>query len=267
MRTDDDRSVTARALDLLGALTPEHPSASLAELARAAGLAPATAHRLVGELLSWGALERDPDGRYRVGLRLWRTGLLAPVADRLRERALPFMQDLYEITRENIHLAVRDGDHALYVEKLSGHRSVPVLSRVGERLPLHATGVGKALLAWSGPDEVQAYCARGLEARTRHTITEGGRLARDLRRAVEREYASTNEEMTLGSCSVAVPVCPDRQAPPVAALGIVVHSVRADLQRLVPALRVAATGLGRRLAEEPNRATGAGGDGRKVPKP
>lgn len=248
-RTDDDRSVTARALHLLGALTPDRPSATLAELARAAHLPPATAHRLVGELLTWGALERGTDGRYRVGLRLWRTGLLAPVADRLRDRALPYMQDLYEITRENIHLAVRDGDHALYVEKLAGHRSVPVLSRVGERLPLHTTGVGKALLAWSGPEEVHAYCARGLGSWTRHTITEHGRLVRDLRRAVEREYASTSEEMTLGSCSVAVPVLPDRQAPPVAALGIVVHTVRADLQRLVPALRIAATSLGRRMAE------------------
>ena len=126
---------------------------------------------------------------------------------------------------------------------------MPVLSRVGERLPLHTTGVGKALLAWAEPEEVRAYCARGLGAWTRHTITEGGRLVHDLRRSLEREYASTNEEMTLGSCSVAVPVLPDRQAPPAAALGIVVHSVRADLQRLVPALRVAATSLGRRLAE------------------
>lgn len=248
-RTDDGRSVTARALRLLGALTPERPNATLAELARAAELPPATAHRLVGELLTWGALERGTDGRYRIGLRLWRTGLLAPVADRLRDRALPYMQDLYEITRENIHLAVRDGDHALYVEKLAGHRSVPVLSRVGEHLPLHTTGVGKALLAWSGPEEVRAYCTRGLEARTRHTITESGRLVRDLHRALEREYATTDEEMTLGSCSVAVPVMPDRQAPPIAALGIVAHSVRPDLQRLVPALRVAATSLGRRLAE------------------
>lgn len=241
--------MTARALHLLGALTPERPSATLSELARAADLPPATAHRLVGELLAWGALERGADGRYRVGLRLWRTGLLAPVADHLRDRALPYMQDLYEITRENIHLAVRDGDHALYVEKLAGHRSVPVLSRVGERLPLHTTGVGKALLAWSEPDEVHAYCTRGLGSWTRHTITERGRLVRDLRRALEREYASTNEDMTLGSCSVAVPILPDRQAPPVAALGIVVHTVRADLQRLVPALRGAATSLGRRLAE------------------
>jgi DNA-binding IclR family transcriptional regulator len=241
------RSVTARALDLLGAFDADHPEATLTELARRSGMPPATAHRLAGELVAWGALDRGADGRYRIGLRLWRTGLLAPVSDRLRETALPFMQDLYEATRENIHLAVRDGEQALYVEKLSGHRSVPVLSRVGAHLPLHATGVGKALLAWSDEDVVRAYCDRPLSRQTRHTITERGRLLRELRTAVERGYASTSEEMSLGSCSVAVPVLTGG-GPPAAALGIVVRTVRADLSRLVPALRAAAEGLGRRLA-------------------
>lgn len=245
--TAPGRSVTSRALDLLGAFDAEHPRATLAQMARRSGLPPATAHRLAAELQAWGALDRDADGTYRIGLRLWRTGLLAPVSSRLRETALPFMQDLYEATRENIHLAVRDGDCALYVEKLSGHRSVPVLSRVGARLPLHATGVGKALLAWEEPDVVRAYCARPLARHTRHTITERGRLLRELHTAVERGHASTSEEMSLGSCSVAVPVLTG-EGPPAAALGVVVHTVRADLERLAPALRTAAAGVGRALA-------------------
>ena len=82
-------------------------------------------------------------------MRLWEVGLRSPLATRMRELALPIMADLYESTRENIHLAVRDGADALYVEKLTGHRAVPVISRIGGRLPLHATGVGKALLAWA----------------------------------------------------------------------------------------------------------------------
>lgn len=241
-------SVTARALALLGAFDIAHPRLSLSEMARRAGLPLATAHRLAGELRAWGALDRDGAGGYRIGLRLWEAGLLAPVSGRLRQIALPFMQDLYENTRENIHLAVRDGFDALYVEKLAGHRSVPILSRVGARLPMHATGVGKALLAWAEPEVVRAYCERPLARHTRCTITERGRLLRELRTAVERGYASTSEEMTLGSCSVAVPVRRG-DGPPAAALGIVAHTVRADLARLAPALRTAAEGIGRRLAE------------------
>ncbi|SFP72546.1 DNA-binding transcriptional regulator, IclR family [Amycolatopsis arida] len=244
--SDPGRSVTARALALLAAFDPAHPRLTLSVMARRAGLPLATAHRLAAELEAWGALDRDGDGGYRIGLRLWEVGLLAPVSGRLREVALPFMQELYEATRENIHLAVRDGFDALYVEKLSGHRSVSIISRTGSRLPLHSTGVGKVLLAEAAPEFVEAYCRRPLPQFTRHTIGTPGRLRRELRTTLERGYALTNEEMTLGSCSVAVPVSHPDPVPPVA-LGIVVHTVRADLPKLVPALRSAAEGIARAL--------------------
>jgi len=242
------RSVTARALALLGAFDAAHPRLSLSDIARRTGLPVATAHRLARELETWRALERDEDGLYHVGLRLWEIGQLAPIASRLREIALSFMQDLYEATRENIHLAIRDGFDALYVEKLTGHRSVPIISRTGGRLPMHATGVGKALLAYQDSAFVQAFCERPLERPTRYTIVERGRLQRELAMVRERGYATTSEEMTLGSFSVAVPIL-DGAGTAIAALGIVVHSVRADPAKLVRPLRIAAEGVARRLAE------------------
>lgn len=247
------RSMAGRALALLGVFDAEQPRLKLTELARRADLPLATAHRLAGELVTWGALERDADGHYSIGLRLWEAATLAPVAGRLREVALPFMQDLYEATRENIHLAVHDGFDALYVEKLSGHRSVPIISRTGARLPLHSTGVGKALLARADPEFVRGYLERPLRRCTRYTITEGARLARELRATAERGYALTNEEMTLGSCSVAVAIPADGHEP-AGALGIVVRSVRTDLHRLVPDLRAAADAIARRLDHAPHRA-------------
>ncbi|QQQ79174.1 IclR family transcriptional regulator [Saccharothrix sp. 6-C] len=247
------RSMAGRALALLGVFDAEHPRLRLTELARRADLPLPTVHRLVRELVSWGALQRDADGSYGIGLRLWEAATLAPVAGRLREVALPFMQDLYEATRENIHLAVHDGFDALYVEKLAGHRSVPIVSRTGARLPLHATGVGKALLARADPAFVRAYLERPLLRCTRYTITERARLARELRATAARGYALTSEEMTLGSCSVAVAIPADGQEPP-GALGIVVRSVRTDLHRLVPDLRAAAEAIGRRLDDLAHRA-------------
>lgn len=146
------RSVTSRVLAILDAFDSAHPRLSLSEISRRAGLSLATTHRLVNELVAWRGLHRCQDGHYEVGIRLWEVGLLGPLHIRMREIALPFLQTLYEATRENVHLAVRDGDDALYVEKLSGHRSVPIISRIGGRLPLHATGVGKALLAHETPN-------------------------------------------------------------------------------------------------------------------
>ncbi len=241
-------SVTARALALLGAFDATHPRLGLSELARRAGLPLTTVHRLTRELVAWRALERDADGRYRIGLRLWELGLLAPVAARLREVAMPFMQELYESTRENIHLAVQDCFDALYVEKLTGHRSVPIVSRTGGRLPMHATGVGKALLAFQDRAFIQRYCESPLERPTRYTIVQRGRLLHELAATRERGYATTSEEMTLGSYSVAVPIL-DQSGTAVAALGIVARTVRADPAKLVSPLRAAAHGIERRLTD------------------
>jgi DNA-binding IclR family transcriptional regulator len=239
-------SVTGRALALLGAFDGAHTRLRITELAKRANLPLATAHRLAAELVSWRALDRDAGGGYSIGLRLWEAATLAPVAGRLREVALPFMQHLCETTHENIHLAVHDGFDALYVEKLCGHRSVPVISRAGARLPMHSTGVGKVLLAHAGGAFVHSYVERPLPRFTAYTITERARLLRELRTTADRGYALTSEEMTLGSCSVAVPI-PGDGVEPAGALGVVVRSVRADLVRLVPELRTAAEGIARKL--------------------
>ncbi|MBP2473105.1 DNA-binding IclR family transcriptional regulator [Crossiella equi] len=239
-------SVTLRALALLGTFDAATPSQTLSELSRRTGLPLATTHRLLADLTAWGALTKGADGRYRIGLRLWQLGILTPAVSGLREVALPFMQDLYETTRENIHLGVRDGDAVLYVDRLSGHRSVAIVSQAGSRLPLHATGVGKALLAHEDPEFVRRFCAAGPQRCTQYTIVEPGRLLRELTEVRRRGYALTSEEMTLGACSVAVPVR-DGEGRVVAALGMVLHTVRADLAKQAPGLQAAAAGIERRL--------------------
>lgn len=236
-------SVTSRALAVLAAYDTAHPALTLTGIAARAGLPLSTAHRLVGELADWGALERLPDGSYVVGQRLWDLGLLAPVSRGLRDVALPFLQDLSAATGENAHLAVRDGTAALYVERISGRSSVPIVSRSGTRLPLHATGVGKVLLAHAPADVVDAALTRPRRA-TRFTVVEPGRLRRQLDEVRTRGFALTGEEMTLGTSSVAVPVA-DRSGQVFAALGLVTPARRRDLLRLVPALQVAARGIAR----------------------
>ena len=238
-------SVTSRALALLGAFDPEHRRLTLSALARRAGLPLATAHRLVAELRRWGAVARLSSGEYVIGRRLWDLGLLAPVQSGLRQAASPFLHDLYGATLATVHLGVRDGCEVLYVDRLAGHVSVPVISKIGSRLPLHATGVGKVLLAYA-PEDVRAEAFGRLTRITAYTVTQPARLAEQLRRVRTGGYATTGEEMSLGACSVAVPVR-DRDDEVVAALGIVVPSLRRDRDRLVAALLVAAQGVSRSL--------------------
>jgi DNA-binding IclR family transcriptional regulator len=234
---------------MLDAFSAEAPRLTLSEIAQRSGTPLTTAHRLIGALAGWGALVRRPDGRYEVGRKLWDLGLLAPVQMELRQVAAPFLLDVHTATRDTVHLAVRDGLSALYVERISGRESVPVVSQVGSRLPLHATGVGKVLLA-AAPDDVLDRMLGALTRETRHTIADPMRLRREVAEVRRRGFARTAEEMSLGAASVAVPVPVDRAGTTVvaAALGIVVPSSRRDPTRLVPALQVAARGIGRELA-------------------
>jgi DNA-binding IclR family transcriptional regulator len=238
-------SLVDRTLDVLGAFDERHRSLRLAELAARSGLTPPTTLRIVRRLVDAGALERTDDGSYVVGRRLWDIGLLAPVQTGLREVAAPFLQDLQAATRATVHLAERDGVRVLYLDRLSGVASVPVVSRVGSRLPMHATGVGKVLLAHA-PAEVQQRVLADLRRLTPYTVVTPGTLVRQLERVRRDGFATTQEEMTLGACSVAVPVR-DGDGEVVAALGVVVPSLRRDRDRLVAALSVAAAGVTRQL--------------------
>src|SRR3954454_13345303 len=163
------RAVTSRALAVLDAFSTTSRRLSLSEIATRSGTPVSTAHRLLGELTAWGALRRRPDGRYEIGHKLWDLGLLAPVQTELREVAHPFLLDVHTATRDTVHLAVRDGPRALYVERISGRESVPVISSVGSRLPLHAPGFGKVLLA-AAPDDVVEQVLRAPARQTRHTV-------------------------------------------------------------------------------------------------
>lgn len=237
-------SVTSRALAILSAFDEQHRAMSLSDIAARSDLPLATTHRLLGELSRWGALDRLPSGEYVIGRKIWDIGHLAPAETGLRQVAEPFLHDLYGATLATVHLAVRDGTEVVYLDRLRGNQSVPVVSKVGGRLPLHATGVGKVLLAHA-PGEVQDTVLGGLTRITSYTITQPGTLRRQLRQVLEKGYATTREEMTLGACSIAVPI--HQRDRVVASLGLVVPSLKGSEQRLYGALRVAAQSIGRRL--------------------
>ncbi|HEY1702427.1 MAG TPA: IclR family transcriptional regulator [Trebonia sp.] len=238
-------TVTSRVLSLLAAFDADHRELTLSELARRSGVTIPTAHRLLAELAEWGALRRTESGTYVVGRRLWDIGLLAPVARELREVAVPFLHDLYGATLETVHLAVREDDQVLYLETLSGSRSVPVVSTVGSRLPMHATGVGKVLLAYAPPEVREKVLSGPLPRLLPRTITSSAVLARQLERVRADGYATTDEEMTPGARSVGVPIMTGGEVA--GAIGFVVGDLRRSQDRLVASLRVAAQGIARSL--------------------
>src|SRR5689334_1437198 len=119
-------SLVDRTLDVLGSFDDAHRQLSLTQIARRSGLAPPTTLRIVRQLVARDALSRTDDGDYVIGRTVWDLGLLAPVQTDVREVASPFLHDLHAATRATVHLAVRDGYEALYLDRLAGHASVPV---------------------------------------------------------------------------------------------------------------------------------------------
>jgi DNA-binding IclR family transcriptional regulator len=240
------RTVTSKVTALLDAFSTGRPELTLNELAKITDLPLSTTYRLATELVEWGGLERVDGAGYRVGLRLWEVGSLAPRSTDPREIAMPYMQDLYAATQENVHLAVLDGHEALYIEKIAGRNAVEVKSQRGGRLPLHATGVGKVFLAFGPPTLLDEVMAAGLHRYTAHTIVAPGHLRRAVDGVRRTGTAIAREEMTLGTVSVAAPLL-DAHGWAVAALSIVSRTSGTDPQRLAPAVRTAALCASRAL--------------------
>ncbi|MFI9583544.1 IclR family transcriptional regulator [Streptomyces sp. NPDC052236] len=249
------RSAADRLLDVLAAFDLRNPALSLSEISRRAELPLATAHRLVGTLTRWGALERDESGSYHIGLRLWEVAALAPRGVALRQAAMPFLEDLYETTHENVHLAVRDGLEVVYIERISGRLAVRVRSEVGARWPLHATGVGLVLLAHGAAAVQEQVCAHPLTAFTPYTVTDPARLRRILAEVRRSGCAVSERQITEDALSVAAPVRGPR-GDVVAAVSVVVHAGDDRTPALIPAVRVAARGISRALGWQPSVRTG-----------
>ncbi|MEW2568524.1 IclR family transcriptional regulator [Streptomyces sp. NPDC047070] len=243
-------SAPDRLLAVLAAFDHDHPALSLTDISRRAGLSLTTAHRLVGALSDWGALERDADGIYHVGLRLWELAALSPRGLALRQIALPYLEDLYEATHENVQLAVRDGFEVVYIEWISGRSAVGVKIQVGARWPLHATGVGLALLAHCEPAFQEAYCGRPLAAFTPHTLTDPADLRRALAEVRRSGVAVSVRQITEDALSVAAPVR-GPGGPVTAAVSVVVPEHDTHTPALIPAVRLAARGISRALGWQP----------------
>jgi len=205
----DAPSAVHKALRLLDAFDASTPELSIRELARRAGIARSTAHRLVAELTAWGALERTTGG-VRLGVKLFELGSLASTSVTLRDAALPYAHHLHEVTKLTVNVAIRSGTDIVYVEKITSRSLRVPHSRQGGRGALHATALGKAILAFSDEDVVSETLATPLAAITPFTIIDPAALRAELALVRERRVAYDVEESRTGLFCVAAPILDPR---------------------------------------------------------
>jgi DNA-binding IclR family transcriptional regulator len=246
-------SATEKALTILAAFTPATPSLTLREIASRTGYSEPTVHRVTAELVAWGALERRPRGPFTIGVRLWSVAALATVPRDLREAAVGFLGDLHEATGENVLLSILEGDEALVIERLGNRRAVSLAAKEGEKLPLHASGVGQVLLAYGDDDLLERTAARAMTRYTEHTLHTAAGLRGAVDRVREAGYAVCVGAMRDDSMSIAAPVF-GPAGDVVAALSIVVRADATLIPRYVPVVVAVANGVSRSIGS-PRRIT------------
>lgn len=204
-----------RGLTLLETLAAASGGLTLSDLANRVGLAPSTTHRLLGTLENQGFVQLDEIlGQWFVGARAFVVGNGFLKHRDLSAQARPFMRQLMEDTGETVNLAVLDGDGAIFVSQVECREMMRMVATLGGRAPLHASGVGKALLAALPPRSLQQLLSRGpLPRITARTLTGESTLKEALTEIRRFGYAVDDEEHAVGLRCLAATVHDEYREP------------------------------------------------------
>jgi DNA-binding IclR family transcriptional regulator len=251
-----------RALAMLEAIAQEPEGLSNAAISRKLQIPKSSASYILRTLEKQAYLNRDSDsGKYRIGLKILSLSRGALSGLDVREVALPIMRHLMERTSLTCHLAILDGPDAVYIEKVEPPGFIRMDTWVGRRMRVHATSVGKALVAHIPQARLEQILAdRGMEKRTAKTITTTSRLLKELEKVRAQGYAVDDEENNLGARCLGAPVF-NQSCVIEASLGLsgTTNQVNAGtMPRIVEALKDAARHISMQLGyRAPQRRTGS----------
>ncbi len=205
-----------RTLRVLEAVAQPGGPHRLGEIAAATGINKPSTHRILSGLTGAGYVVGDGDGAYGLGSRAY--ALSATIASGEDTGGDAVLRRLQAEVDQTVHVALRSGDHAIYVRKVDSAGPYRMASRIGGVLPLHCTAIGKAILAHL-PDGERTALLRNLTARTERTLTEPADLERELSRVRADGYALDDEENERTIRCMAAPLL-DREGRPVGGVSI-----------------------------------------------
>lgn len=183
------------------------PSFTLSELVSLSGMPKTSVHRMVSSLEEMGFLNRDPSGVYTLGLVFLEFGQL--VADRLdiRKIAKPVMEELCREVDEAVHLIMRDGNEAIYVEKIEGTQTVRLYTAIGRRSPLYAGACARSILSFLPREEIEAYIKQTeLIPIGSGTITDPSKLLEAIEASVQNGYTVSYSELENYTAAIGAPI-------------------------------------------------------------
>lgn len=244
-----------RALNILELFSEQRVQLNLAEISQMTGLHKSTLHALVKTLQAQGYIEQtEANGPYRLGLKLLERGYLVQRSRDFIAVARPYLQDLSERTGQTVHLGVLDGKAGVYVDKVEGGRSIIVYSRVGRRMPIHTTAIGKVLLAHQAPSLIaRTLDGYEFEPMTENSIAERGAFEAALAKVRAEGFAVDDQENVRGCRCAAVPIW-GHDGKLIAAISIstVVENVSpSEFGRFIEQLRAIGASVSRELGFRP----------------
>ena len=197
-----------KAIEVLESLAKEENGVGVSQLSRQLNLPKSTIYEILSAFKSVRFVEQNPeDKKYHLGLRIFELGNIVQSQLKLRKIAYPYLYNLSRKTNETTYLVVLEGNRIVYIdcaESTARLRAHPVF---GDRIPLHCTGVGKAIMAFLLKEKINKIIHEdGLERFTENTITDPQLLKQKLKEIKKRGYAIDNMEHEEGICCVGAPI-------------------------------------------------------------
>ncbi len=195
-----------KSMDLLNLFLHE-PSLTLSELVSLSGMPKTSVHRMISSLEEMGFLNRDSSGAYSLGLVFLEFGQL--VADRLdiRKIAKPVMEELCREVDEAVQLIMRDGNEAIYVEKIEGTQTVRLYTAIGRRSPLYAGACARSILSFLPREEIETYIKQTeLISIGSGTITDPEKLLQEIDASFQNGYTVSYSELENYTAAIGAPI-------------------------------------------------------------
>ncbi|MER5871885.1 IclR family transcriptional regulator C-terminal domain-containing protein [Streptomyces sp. NPDC002044] len=243
-RTSAAGSALEKSLRILEAVAAPGGPHRLADVMAAAAVPKSSTFRILASLVDQGFVRQDAESRYGAGPRL--RGLSALVAGGEPASIGRVLGELQQATGQTVHLALHSGETITYIQKLESDQPFRTASRVGMRMPLHTTAIGKSILAHLPDAEVRdLIAAAGLPARTERTLTTTRELSAQLERARARGFALDDEENepTIRCIGAAVLRPDGRPVGGVSVTTVTFLVSREEIEAYAPALRSATEAL------------------------
>jgi IclR family KDG regulon transcriptional repressor len=242
--------VLHKTLDILETIRQSQSGLRLSDVTRSVELPKATVYRILSTLEGRGYLHRGEDGAYRVGNKLGDMQRDVPIIQILGRVAQPLMAQLVASSKETVNLGILDAGEVVVIDTVESPQAVRMSSKVGNRRYLHATALGKVLLAGLAEKEMQRLIRmKGMPRLTPQTLTSKAALLAELAKVRQQGYAIDNQENEIEGRCIGAPIHgPDGRI--VAALSISSPVFRADLahvQALAPSLREICTAISKAL--------------------